>query len=151
MLAMINNMTENFLATLDVVRNKIVEVNMKVNLTMQAIVNQAPAGGAISVGRIKIPKPKPLCRARDMKALENFIFDMEQYFKATNTVTEEAKVTLAIMYLYEDTKLWWRCWYVDIQEGHCTIDTWDSLKRELRLWFFFLRMSKFWLGKNCMN
>ena len=25
---------------------------------------------------------------------------------------------------------------MDIQEGRCTIDTWDSLKRELRLQFF---------------
>ena len=45
---------------------------------------------------------------------------------------EEAKVTLATMHLSEDAKLWWRSRYVDIQEGHCTIDTWDSLKRELR-------------------
>ncbi|TYK18124.1 uncharacterized protein E5676_scaffold411G00520 [Cucumis melo var. makuwa] len=72
----------------------------------------------------------------DAKALENFTFDLEQYFKATNTVTEEAKVTLATMYLCEDAKLWWRSRYMDIQEGRCTIDTWDILKRELRSQFF---------------
>ena len=49
MLEMINNMTEDFLATLNVVRNEIAEVNTKVNLTMRAITNQALAGGAISV------------------------------------------------------------------------------------------------------
>ncbi|KAA0068071.1 uncharacterized protein E5676_scaffold1185G00090 [Cucumis melo var. makuwa] len=54
----------------------------------------------------------------------------------TNTVTEEAKVTLATMHLSEDAKLWWRFRYVDMQEGRCTIDTWDALKRELRLQFF---------------
>ena len=76
MLKMINNMTEDFRATLDVVRNELAEVNTRVNLTMRALANQAPAGGAIPAGRIKIPEPKPFYGARDAKALENFIFDV---------------------------------------------------------------------------
>ncbi|KAA0065559.1 uncharacterized protein E5676_scaffold1212G00220 [Cucumis melo var. makuwa] len=103
---------------------------------MRAIANQSPTGGAIPVSRVKIPEPKPFCGARDAKALENYIFDLDQYFRATNTVTEEAKVTLATMHLSEDAKLWWRSRYVDMQEGHCTIDTWVALKRELRSQFF---------------
>ncbi|KAA0059254.1 uncharacterized protein E5676_scaffold84663G00030 [Cucumis melo var. makuwa] len=108
LLEMINGMSEDFRVTLNVVRNEIVDVNARLNLTIQAMVNQAPAGGAISVSRVKIPEPKPFCGARDAKALENYIFDLEQYFKATNTVTEEAKVSLAMMHLSEDVKLWWR-------------------------------------------
>ncbi|KAA0032574.1 uncharacterized protein E5676_scaffold284G00510 [Cucumis melo var. makuwa] len=103
---------------------------------MRAMANQAPAGGVILISRVKIPKPKPFCGARDAKALENYTFDLEQYFKATNTVTEEAKVTLATMHLFEDAKLWWRSRYMDIQEGRYTIDTWDVLKKELRSQFF---------------
>ncbi|KAA0053474.1 uncharacterized protein E6C27_scaffold190G00220 [Cucumis melo var. makuwa] len=61
---------------------------------MRAMENQAPAGGAISVSRMKIPEPKPFCGSRDTKALENYIFDLEQYFRATNTVTEEVKDAL---------------------------------------------------------
>ncbi|TYK01597.1 reverse transcriptase [Cucumis melo var. makuwa] len=136
LLEMINGMSEDFRATLDVVRNEIADVNARLSLTMRAMANQAPAGGAIPVSRVKIPEPKPFCGARDAKALENYIFDLEQYFRATNTVTEEAKVTLATMHLSEDAKLWWRSRFVDIQEGRCTIDTWDALKRELRSQFF---------------
>ncbi|KAA0031851.1 uncharacterized protein E6C27_scaffold3326G00030 [Cucumis melo var. makuwa] len=51
-------------------------------------------------------------------------------------VTEEANVTLATMHLFEDARLWWRFRFVDMQEGHCMIDTWDALKRELRSQFF---------------
>ncbi|TYK15074.1 uncharacterized protein E5676_scaffold45G001270 [Cucumis melo var. makuwa] len=98
--------------------------------------NQAPTEEAISVSRVKISEPKPFYGARDAKALENYIFDLEQYFRATNTVTEEAKVTLAMMHSSEDAKLWWRSRYVDMQEGCCTIDTWDALKKELRSQFF---------------
>ncbi|TYK09013.1 senescence-specific cysteine protease sag39 [Cucumis melo var. makuwa] len=89
-------------------QNEIVDVNVRLNLTMRVMANQAPAGGAILVSRVKILKPKPFCGPRDAKVLENYIFDLEQYFKATNTVTEEAKVTLATMHLSEDAKLWWR-------------------------------------------
>ncbi|KAA0034110.1 uncharacterized protein E6C27_scaffold65G001000 [Cucumis melo var. makuwa] len=129
-------MSEDFRVTLDVVRNEIADVNARLSLTMRAMASQAPAGGAISVSKVKVPEPKPFCGVRDAKTLENYIFDLEQYFKATNTVTEEAKVTLATMHLSEDAKLWWRSRYVDIQEGRCTVDTWDALKRELRSQFF---------------
>ncbi|KAA0045513.1 uncharacterized protein E6C27_scaffold1202G00660 [Cucumis melo var. makuwa] len=92
---------------------------------MRAMANQVQVGGAVLVPKVK-----------DAKALQNFIFDLEQYFKATNTFTEKAKVTLTTMHLCEDAKLWWRSRYMDIQEGHCTIDTWDVLKKELRSQFF---------------
>ncbi|KAA0063885.1 uncharacterized protein E6C27_scaffold616G00090 [Cucumis melo var. makuwa] len=136
LLEMINGMSEDFRVTLDVIRNEIADVNARLSLTMRAMANQAPAGGAISVSKVKVLEPKPFCGVRDAKALENYIFDLEQYFKATNTVTEEAKVTLATMHLSEDAKLWWRSRYVNIQEGRCTVDTWDALKRELRSQFF---------------
>lgn len=48
-------------------------------------------------------------------------FDIEQYFKATNTITEEAEVTLVTMHLSEYAKLWWRSRYVDIQEVRLTM------------------------------
>ncbi|TYK30111.1 senescence-specific cysteine protease sag39 [Cucumis melo var. makuwa] len=92
LLEMINGMSEDFRVTLDVVRNEIADVNARLSLTMRAMANQAPAGGAISVSKVKVPEPKPFCGARDAKALENYIFDLEQYFKATNTIAEEAKI-----------------------------------------------------------
>ncbi|TYK09914.1 uncharacterized protein E5676_scaffold16G00270 [Cucumis melo var. makuwa] len=136
LLEIINGMLEDFRATLNVVRNEIADVNTRLSLTMRAMANQVPVGGTVPVTKVKVPEPKPFCGARDAKALENFIFDLEQYFKATNTVTEEAKVTLTTMYLCEDAKLWWRSRYMDIQEGRCILDTWDVLKEELHSQFF---------------
>ncbi|TYK07966.1 uncharacterized protein E5676_scaffold265G00940 [Cucumis melo var. makuwa] len=78
LLDMINGMSEDFRATLDVVKNGIADVNTKLSLTMRAMANQVSIEGAVPVT------------------------------KATNTVTDEAKVTLAMMYLREDAKLWWR-------------------------------------------
>ncbi|KAA0035567.1 reverse transcriptase [Cucumis melo var. makuwa] len=47
LLEMINNMSEDFQVTLDVVRNEITDVNARLNLTVRAMTNQAPAGGKI--------------------------------------------------------------------------------------------------------
>ncbi|KAA0061261.1 senescence-specific cysteine protease sag39 [Cucumis melo var. makuwa] len=105
-LEMINDMLEDFRATLDIVRNEIEDVNTRLSLLMRGMANQAPVGGAIPVSGVNILKLKPFCKARDAKALENFIFDLEKYFKAINTVTKEVKVTLATMHLSEDAKLW---------------------------------------------
>ncbi|TYK15849.1 uncharacterized protein E5676_scaffold637G00250 [Cucumis melo var. makuwa] len=66
---------------------------------------QASVEGAIPISKVKILESKSFYGERDVKALENFIFDLEQYFKATNTVIQEAKVTLATMHLFEDAKL----------------------------------------------
>ncbi|KAA0062566.1 senescence-specific cysteine protease sag39 [Cucumis melo var. makuwa] len=98
-LEMINDMSEDFRAILDVVRNEIADVNTRANLTMRAMANQVPVGVAVLVTKVNVPEPKPLCGVRDAKALENFIFDLEQYSKATNIVTKETKVTLATMHL----------------------------------------------------
>ena len=48
-----------------------------------------------------------------------------------NTVAEKVKVMLATMHLVDDIKLWWRSKYMDIQDGRCTMDTWECLKQEL--------------------
>ncbi|KAA0062696.1 uncharacterized protein E5676_scaffold132G00060 [Cucumis melo var. makuwa] len=59
LLEMINDMSEDFRATLDVVRNEIIDVNTRLNLTMRAIANQAPVEGAIFVGKVKFWNPSP--------------------------------------------------------------------------------------------
>ena len=41
--------------------------------------------------RAKVPEPKRYEGARDAKELENFLFDMEQYFRAVRTDSEEDK------------------------------------------------------------
>ncbi|TYK07554.1 uncharacterized protein E5676_scaffold544G00250 [Cucumis melo var. makuwa] len=133
---MINGMSEYFQATINVIRNEIADVNTRLNLTMRAMANQVLVGRAVLITKVKVLEPKPFCGVRDAKVLENFIFHLKQYFKATNKVIKEAKETLATIHLCEDAKLWWRSRYMDIQEAHCTIDTWDVLKKELCSQFF---------------
>lgn len=50
-------------------------------------------------------EPKAFKRNQNAKELENFIFNVEQYFKVTETYLEELKVTLATMHLIDKVKL----------------------------------------------
>ncbi|XP_039017075.1 uncharacterized protein LOC120147894 [Hibiscus syriacus] len=82
--------------------------------------------------RAKIPDHQRFDGARDAKELKNFLFGIEQYFRAIRTESEEDKVAMTSMYLGGDTNLWWRSKFKD---GVCSITTWDALKKELKTSF----------------
>ena len=57
--------------------------------------------------KVKVPELKPFNGARSAKDLENFLWDIEQYFKAARVLDQEI-VTITSMYHSRDAKLWWR-------------------------------------------
>ncbi|KAK2982534.1 hypothetical protein RJ640_023750 [Escallonia rubra] len=115
--------------------SKFQELQDRVELLSRAVVN-TPVRGAEHSSRPRVPEPKSYGGARDAKELENFLFDIEQYFRAIRVDSEATKVSMAAMYLVGDAKLWWRKKYAEIEDGSCVINTWDILKRELRSQFF---------------
>ncbi|XP_070036297.1 uncharacterized protein [Nicotiana tomentosiformis] len=86
--------------------------------------------------KLKILEPKPYNGARDAKEVENFIFDIEQYFDVVGQLEEAKKVATAAMYLQGDAKLWGRVKYEAIRAGEDTLNTWAELKAAIRLQFF---------------
>ena len=103
---------------------------------MKAVENVTAGQTHTGSNKLKFPDPRPFKGNRDAKELENFIFDIEQYFKTTPAYTNDIKVTVATMHLMDDAKLWWCSKVQDIENGLCTIDSWEDLKRELRDQFF---------------
>lgn len=82
--------------------------------------------------KFKVPDPKTFEGGRDAKALENFLWDMEQYFKASR-IGEVEQVTVASMFLAGDAKLWWRTRMEDVDgTGKPGIQTWEAMKKELK-------------------
>lgn len=97
---------------------------------LKMAVATVPTGGGTSKPRI--PEPKPFGGARSFKELENFLWDMEQYFGVARIGVDE-QVNIMTMYLYGDAKLWWRTRIKDdLTAGHPKIETWDRLKQELK-------------------
>ena len=128
-------MEEQSCVTIEALQREVAELRTTANLTARALGNLPATAMPMEYGRPKVPEPKYYGGARDAKELENFLFDMEQYFLAVRA-EERVKVTMATMYLSGDAKLWWRTKYDDIQHGRCTIDNWADLKRELKAQFF---------------
>ncbi|KAA0036004.1 uncharacterized protein E5676_scaffold349G00020 [Cucumis melo var. makuwa] len=82
MLKLLSNLLDDFRATIETIMAEMAGMKM-----------------------LKILEPKAFNGNCYAKELENFIFDMEQYFKANGTNSEETKVTLASMNLSDDAKL----------------------------------------------
>ncbi|GAV72623.1 hypothetical protein CFOL_v3_16111, partial [Cephalotus follicularis] len=76
-----------------------------------SLLKKALHGGPLRVegdsNKFRVPEPKQFSGKRDAEELENFLRDMESYFKAIR-VHEEEKVSITSMYLARDAKLWWR-------------------------------------------
>ena len=99
---------------------------------MRAARTDSSGGGAM---KIKPPKPRDYSGARDSKEVDNFLFDMEQYFRICQ-LSDNLKVDTATMHLSDDAKLWWRTKHADIEEGKIKIDTWEEFKKELKDQFY---------------
>ncbi|KAL2497493.1 Uncharacterized protein Adt_23043 [Abeliophyllum distichum] len=78
--------------------------------------------------RLKILELHTYRRTRDAKEVENFLFDIEQYFLGANIEDEARRITTATIYLGGDAKLLWQTKYTDIQANRVQIDMWDLFK-----------------------
>ncbi|KAL8133387.1 hypothetical protein AgCh_008740 [Apium graveolens] len=56
---------------------------------LKRVVAITSLSGAESHSKLKIPEPKAFSESRTPKKLENFLWDMDQYFKASHTSVEE--------------------------------------------------------------
>lgn len=65
--------------------------------------------------KVKVLEPKTFKDTRDVKALENFLWQMDKYFKATKVEEEDDKLHTVVMYLVDDAMLWWLKCYGDIE------------------------------------
>ncbi|KAL0385887.1 UNVERIFIED_CONTAM: hypothetical protein Sradi_2983000 [Sesamum radiatum] len=116
-------------------RREMKQMSIQIGLLQRAVSN-APIVAHDVGARLRIPEPKAYSGARDAKEVENFLFDMEQYFLAANVVDEARKVSTATMYLTGDAKLWWHTKYAEIQANQVRLDTWDLLREAIRVQFF---------------
>lgn len=113
------------------VKDRLSEMETDVALLKKATAS-GPSGGDGVPSKLKVPEPKAFKGDRNAKYLENFLWDMEQYFKAAR-VPEDEWVTITTMYLDGDAKLWWRTRVQeDTSAGRPVIDSWAVLKKELK-------------------
>ena len=81
--------------------------NLRAELVVLCQVVATLSSNRVESSKVKILEPKAFSGARSAKELENFIWDMEQYFIASR-VPDADKLNITTMYLRGDVKLWWR-------------------------------------------
>ena len=88
---------------------------------------QGSLSGLEAPFKVRILEPKGFNGNRNAKELENFFWDMEQFFKAVH-IPDGKKVSITSMYLTGDAKLWWRTRMEDdVESGRPQITTWETL------------------------
>ncbi|CAH9148831.1 unnamed protein product [Cuscuta epithymum] len=121
----------------------------EIMILKKAIATGSRPGVDGSSSKVRVPEPKCFAGARNAKELENFLWDMEEYFKAAK-IPEEEKVVIAPMYLSEDAKLWWRGRSADdVASGRQGIESWEGLKRELKAQFLPHNVS--WMARESLK
>ena len=132
---------ENFNMTLQTLQEDVVVLKKAVLRTSPWTIDASP--------KVRVPEPKGFDEARSAKELENFLWDMEQFFKAAQ-VTDEEKVSITSMYLLSDAKLWWRTRLeVDAESSRPHISTWEILKLELKEQFLPTNVG--WLARGSLR
>ena len=108
-------LADEFRSAIETLRGQIGEIASQVSVLMKATAAPSGGHGVESSGRVRVPEPQSYDGMRDARELQNFLFDMEQYLRAMWTSSEEEKVSIAVMYLKGDAKLWWCVKYEDMR------------------------------------
>ncbi|KAF3774330.1 hypothetical protein EJ110_NYTH51979 [Nymphaea thermarum] len=87
------------------------------------------------ISRVDVQRPAKYNGSQDARAIDNFLFQVDYYLDLQNVVEEDLKIKTAVMLLEGDVVAWWRRKMYDVDNGHCTIATFDDFCKELKGYF----------------
>ncbi|GMJ01033.1 hypothetical protein HRI_003772500 [Hibiscus trionum] len=85
---------------------------------------------------VDVPKPKHFEGTRSAQQVENFLWGLEQYFKASCIIEDADKVSTASIYLTDHDLLWWRRRCSDEKCGGTSVQAWDEFQTEFKNQFY---------------
>ncbi|VFQ66115.1 unnamed protein product [Cuscuta campestris] len=123
---------------LERVSRKLESAEEELVLCKKALAQGSPSTSEVraSPSKLDIPRSKSYKGSRNAKELDNFIWSMEQYFRALAISEEKRKVDMASLFLEDTAMVWWRRRQGDMEKGTCTIDTWAEFRSELKKQFY---------------
>ncbi|MFQ6665857.1 hypothetical protein Gotur_032434 [Gossypium turneri] len=89
---------------------------------------------SVALSNEDVPKPKEFVGTRSACDMDNFLWRMENYFRAKGIVNDAVKVNTASMFLTDIVVLWWRGRTTDKRQGE--IGTWQEFQYELKGQFY---------------
>ncbi|XP_040964578.1 uncharacterized protein [Gossypium hirsutum] len=85
---------------------------------------------------IDVPKPKEFKGSRSTRDVDNFLWGIEQYFRAKGITKDVTKVTTVAMYLFDVVLLRWCHRSTDVRCGGTEIRTWEEFRCEFKAQFY---------------
>nr|GEY15953.1 hypothetical protein [Tanacetum cinerariifolium] len=86
--------------------------------------------------KLDVPKPSPFVGKREARAVDDFLWEIEQYLESVNVVNDASKIKMATRYLKDTAALWWRRRHGDIERGTTTIDSWAGFVADFKRQFY---------------
>ena len=118
-------------------------------LLKQAMVQGTPSPSDSLPTKVRVLEPKAFGGARNVKDLENFLWNIGQYFIAARIPVGE-QVMITTIYLTSDVKLWWLTRSSDdAAASRPKIERWEILKKELK--DQFLPMNTAWMVRESLK
>nr|GEY59969.1 hypothetical protein [Tanacetum cinerariifolium] len=65
--------------------------------------------------KLDVPKPSPFVGKREARAVDDFLWEIEQYLEGVNVMDDASKIKMATRYLKDTAALWWRRRHGDIE------------------------------------
>ncbi|KAF3792450.1 hypothetical protein EJ110_NYTH11550 [Nymphaea thermarum] len=93
------------------------------------------SSGHERISRVDVQRPTKYDGSRDARAIDNFLFQVDYYLDLQNVVEEDLKIKTATMLLEGDAAAWWRRKIFDLENGFCTIQTFDDFRKKLKGYF----------------
>ncbi|GKD23036.1 putative retrotransposon gag domain, aspartic peptidase domain protein [Tanacetum coccineum] len=91
---------------------------------------EVASGGNTNHGpKIDVPKPSPFVGKREARAVDDFLWEMEQYLEGVNVVNDASKIKMVTRYLKDTATLWWRCQYGDIERENAKNEAKSRLRK----------------------
>ncbi|KAK5836430.1 hypothetical protein PVK06_012218 [Gossypium arboreum] len=129
--AMLMALKEETMATTLALSTRIEELEGELALC-RAAVGEGVSSAALSSEYV--PKLKEFVGTRSACDVDNFLWRMENYFRAKGIVDDAGKVQTASLFLTDIALLWWRGRTTDKRQGK--IGTWEKFQCELKGQFY---------------
>ncbi|KAK8316558.1 hypothetical protein V6Z12_A13G050900 [Gossypium hirsutum] len=124
--------TDAMKAMITALKEEIAELKGELTIYKVALGN----GGLAAVTpkpSVDVPKPKEFKGTRSAREVDNFLWGVEQYFRAKGIADDATKVITAVMYLTDIALLWWRRRSTDVRRGGTKIGTWKEFQYEFKV------------------
>ncbi|KAK8286999.1 hypothetical protein V6Z12_D07G029100 [Gossypium hirsutum] len=122
-------------AMITALKEEIVELKGELTIYKATLGNGGLAAVALKPS-VDVPKPKEFKGTMSARDVDNFLWGIEQYFRAKGITEDVTKVTTLAMYLTDIALLWWHRRSTDVRRGGTEIRTWEEFRCEFKVQFY---------------